>query len=37
LGGAGSTALMPNALAEFEQEVEGLLAEIQIRAEQAQR
>jgi two-component system, sensor histidine kinase and response regulator len=37
LAGTGLTALMPNALAEFEQEVEGLLAEIQIRAEEAQR
>jgi HPt (histidine-containing phosphotransfer) domain-containing protein len=37
LAGAGSAALMPNALAEFEREVEGLLMEIQMRAEEAQR
>jgi HPt (histidine-containing phosphotransfer) domain-containing protein len=37
LAGAGSTATIPSALAEFEREVEGLLVEIQIRGEEAQR
>ena len=36
LAGAGSAASMANALAEFEREIDGLLAEIQVRAEEAQ-
>jgi HPt (histidine-containing phosphotransfer) domain-containing protein len=37
LAGVGSTAAIPPALADFEQEVEGLLMEMQIRREEAQR
>jgi two-component system, sensor histidine kinase and response regulator len=36
LADAGSVASMPNTFAEFGREVEGLLTEIQIRAEEAQ-
>src|SRR5438046_640068 len=37
LAGAGSAAAIPAALAEFEQEADGLLVEMQIRGEEAQR
>ena len=37
LAGVGSAAAIPPALAEFGREVEGLLVEMQIRGEEAQR
>jgi hypothetical protein len=36
VAGAGSTESVGSALAEFEREVDGLLVEMQVRAEEAQ-